>query len=53
MTVALPSDDEQSALGELVGDLAGGPGREPVQLSMPRWTFRAPSDLTAPWHRSA
>ena len=48
MTVALPAGDEQAALAEVLGDLGHDQGRAPVQLSMPRWTFRADSALTAP-----
>jgi len=48
MTLALATGHETDALAELVGDLAVGPGRRGVRLTMPRWTFRAASDLTAP-----
>jgi serpin B len=48
MTVALATGDEQQALSELLGDLVRDPGRQPVLLSMPRWTFRVRSDLTGP-----
>ena len=48
MTVALPEGDEQAALRELLGDLRHHQEPAPVYLSMPRWTFRADSGLTAP-----
>lgn len=49
MTVALPEPGHESAaLSELLTRLThrGDPGG--VELSMPRWTFRTPSDLKAP-----
>ncbi len=46
MTVALPDQGhEDDALAALMGGLLAAPGEPGVQLSMPRWTFRTPSDL--------
>ena len=46
MTVALPGADEPAALAELLspGGLSA-PGRGAVALTMPRWSFRVPTDL--------
>jgi serpin B len=48
MTVALPGPgDESAALRELLGGLRGS-GADGLTLSMPRWTYRVATDLTAP-----
>jgi serpin B len=46
MTVALPGADESDALDELLspGGLSAA-GEGPVSLTMPRWSFRVPTDL--------
>ena len=49
MTVALPGDDEAAAVRELLspgGLTAAGDG--PVALTIPRWSFRVPTDLSGP-----
>jgi serpin B len=46
MTVALPTDREDAAVAALLGH--GGldmPGEAAVALTMPRWSFRVPTDL--------
>jgi serpin B len=48
MTVALPSGSEPAALRELLTTGLRGRGQEGLQLSMPRWTYRIPTDLKAP-----
>ena len=46
MTVALPDQGhEADALAELMSGGLTGPGSSRVELSMPRWTFRTPTDL--------
>jgi serine protease inhibitor len=48
MTVALPDRGQESAtLTELLGRLTD-PGEDGLELSMPRWTFRTPTDLVPP-----
>lgn len=46
MTVALPDPGhEHEALDALMGGLLTSPGEPGVALSMPRWSYRTPSDL--------
>lgn len=48
MTVALPETDQESAaLPELLAMLTDA-GQAGVTISMPRWTFRTPTDLIPP-----
>jgi serpin B len=49
MTVALPDPGhEGEALAELLGSGLTEKGAPGVNLSMPRWTFRTPTDLKQP-----
>jgi serpin B len=49
MTVALPvSGREDDALTELLGGGLTAQGTSGVNVSLPRWTFRTPSDLKQP-----
>lgn len=49
MTVALPKTDERAALQDLlVSGALTVPGSPAVALTMPRWSFRVPTDLSGP-----